>query len=388
MRRLLVLSLAVAFGGSAAFATDLNVSVLGQQGEEWLSEITVTEGTVVNYKVIGELSNDPNMGLALVGFDLCLPSVVLGPADVPDQPPMNNFVSDETQELYVGISNPVGECPPACGYGGTIIDGCLVQVGGGQNTIMNTPVYALYPVGSVITYVGTFGNPVVLVTGTIPDLTEGTYTLTLSNLFANVIQDSQSGDPFWTTEEITDGGTNGVLTINVCTAVNQVSAAPAHDGTLWRTEKNTIRLTFDSDLPPSAPEPGVIEIAELVQGAEGCECGPTDLSGDFTFTIEDGNILKCVENIPVLDHRTWYGICYEGGWGCVAPFEVHHLLQVGDADGNSFVTPVDVGLVNGNIGPTGTDDSRFDIDGNGFVTPVDVGLANGHISGFVPKPCD
>ena len=182
MQKVLVMGLAVAFAGTAAMATDINFSV--QVAGE--NHVNVEPGEVVNYEVVGWLGDAANEGLALVGFDLVFSGDDLAAADTPLVDPMANFVRD------LGITNPDG-------YGGTIIDGNLIQIGGGQNTIMNVPTNAQFPIGTVIT--GVAQTEQVLVTGSLTIPMEGdTFTLSLENPFANVIKEGETSDPFWATE--------------------------------------------------------------------------------------------------------------------------------------------------------------------------------------------
>lgn len=377
MRRMLVFALAIAFCSSAASAVDLNVTVTS--GGE--SEVTVLGGASVPFVVTGELSDVPNGGLALVGFDLCFPGEVLDPLQlvVPGDPPMNNFVSDETQLLYKGISNPVGPCPPACGYAGTLIDGCLVQIGGGQNSIKNTPDNADFPIGTVIENVAVFGSPEELISGTLTaPMAAGTYYLNVSNLFANVIQDGQTGEPFWASEAA-GAGTIGNLTVNVSAGPVPV---PDQDDSLPRSANNIVRYTFDGTLP-SAPAAGEILIQELLDGG----AFGADLSADFTCTI-NADVLTCVEDTPVLAHATWYGIRNTGGWAAVGAFEVHHLVLVGDATNDNNVLFNDLSEINTGVPTFGAaDDDRRDITGDGNILFNDLSEANTNVPTFGPgKP--
>ena len=122
MKKILVFAIAIAFCGSSAVATDLNVSVEGCG----TSSVTLGPGCTVDYFVIGELSDSPNEGLALVGFNLDLKdaggqtAIVMPQGDTPTTLPMANFVTPD------GITNPLG-------YGGTIIGDTAVQCGGGPS---------------------------------------------------------------------------------------------------------------------------------------------------------------------------------------------------------------------------------------------------------------
>jgi len=170
-----------------------------------------------------------------------------------------------------------------------------------------------------------------------------------------------------------------------------VNSAPLN-GTLWRSARNTMRLTFLAALP-GAPTAGQITIQELLPapGCVGAGGFGSDLSANgFTFVLESGNtVLKVRDNDATSDllHRKWYAIRNTGGWAGVANFEAQFPVQVGDANGDKFVTPTDVGVVNAAAAGVQPDQSRVDINGDGFKTPTDVGLANANQSGFLAKPC-
>ena len=174
-RLLLLLCLCPAAGA----VTDLNLRA--ESGGQ--AAVVATPGAQVSYSIVGELSDTSSMGLAMVSFDLAFSGGSLTQAANPSSNPMKNFASP------LGLNNPAG-------FGGTVVGGTLVQVGGAQNTIANT--FASAPIGSVLTDVAQSGSPEVLATGTLTAPTQcGTYTLTIDNVMANVIRAGEDGDPFW-----------------------------------------------------------------------------------------------------------------------------------------------------------------------------------------------
>lgn len=187
---------AAEFSGTAMATTDLHVEVRA----EGANSITVAPGAQVRYEVMGVLSDDANEGLALVGFSLVFDGGDLPQADSPTGEP-----TPGCDNPMINFTRPWGITNPA-GYGGTMNvpghEGDLVQVGGAQNTINNTPDVAPFPIGPVLTGVAQAGGcgPTVLVTGTLtaPDVV-GTYTLAVTELFGNVIVEEATGDPFWET---------------------------------------------------------------------------------------------------------------------------------------------------------------------------------------------
>ena len=178
---------------SGTTALDLSIESKGS------NSIAVYAGRPVRYRIVGLLTDDANEGLALFGFDLAFDGGPLSPAGAPTGEP-----TPDCDHPMVNFTIPWGITNPA-GFGGTVIGEQLVQVGGGQNTINNTPDVAPFPIGPVLTGVAKRSacGPADLVTGTlITPRQPGTYTLTLANPFANVIREGETGEPFWATEAV------------------------------------------------------------------------------------------------------------------------------------------------------------------------------------------
>lgn len=184
-----------------------------------------------------------------------------------------------------------------------------------------------------------------------------------------------------------------------CT-ITLASSAPADQQSLWRSERNIFFLTFPSAV--TVPPAGALKIEKITGGtAPNCTYS-ADLSSQFTMTLTNAvppnppgaaNTVLQVRETPVtggpLEHRAWYRVSYTGtNWTGVCPFSREYVVQVGDADGNRFVTAIDVGQVNASPGGVAPINSRFDIDGNGFRTAIDVGQANASQGGLPGKPCD
>jgi hypothetical protein len=211
MRKFVGITVAVALMAVPALGANLNIAV--QNNADGASSVNVAPGGVVTYRIVGTLSDSANDGLALWGADLAMsPSVLLSPATA--GPSMGSFVSPQ------GITNPAG-------YGGTQSGNNLLQIGGGQNTIKNTIENAPFPIGAVVE--GVAQSQVVLATGSVTMPGAGTYTLALSNVFANEIVDGQialNGAFFQT---VASGvGTVGSLTINVMDTATPVSIATSN----------------------------------------------------------------------------------------------------------------------------------------------------------------
>jgi len=175
-----------------ALASDLNLSV----ESNGMNAITVLPGEVINWNVVGELSDAANEGLAMFVVDVSYDGGPLSQAVNPASNPMLNF----------NLSNPAG-------YGG-LVDSCnLLQAGGAQNTIDQG--FAAAPTGSVLTGVAQPGAAEVLLSGSFDaPLSAGAYSLTVHNGVANVIRQGETGVDFWRCDEAPMGTVTN-LTITV-----------------------------------------------------------------------------------------------------------------------------------------------------------------------------
>jgi len=207
--------------------------------------------------------------------------------------------------------------------------------------------------------------------------TGGPYTLTASTAQAGGLGISTAGvykfsDGFWPP---------------AVNPVRLIAWTPGDQESLWRSQKNTIRLTFDDDI--AVPQAGDVLIREMLDGGY----YGRDLSSDFTFTVENDEeqsprILRIREKASVLAHRKWYAVRNVGSWSDLPDFIVQYLVQVGDADNDCQVLNRDIGVINPAIPSfNAADDDRRDIDGDGNILNRDVGLANQNIPSLtVPKP--
>ena len=369
--RNLVLALALMFGASVAFGADLNVAV------QTSATMPVLPGAVVTYQVVGELSsNTDNEGLALVGFTLSFDGGDLSPADVPTTIPMNNFVVDDFDACTncAGINNPQG-------YGGTVIGGDLVQVGGGQNTIMNDGVggHPDFPTGAVIEQVAWLGSPQVLVEGSLTaPMTEGTYNLTLTDLFANVIKDGETGTPFWATEAAGVGTvTNLQIVVGDIPVCHFLSSDPAdgwvdarqplNDGMTEPDGWSVIEITFNAECDASVLSAGDFTITEVCDPGNCDEVGP---AVDSFVGAGDSGTLTLVAPI---DPKAWTVITYvDGDAGDV--IRLGYLPADADASGTSNANDIveEVDMVNEALSGGSPPLHSSDIDRSGSVTGNDI----------------
>lgn len=145
------------------------------------------------------------------------------------------------------------------------------------------------------------------------------------------------------------------------------------DASLSRFGNNVLRLTFESELK-TAPVHGEIEIHELLEGGL---FGP-DISAQFVFSIEDGNVLKIVEPGQVFTNESWYAVMNTGGWCDAEDFEVDYAVVYGDANNDHVTGFTDLSAINASMSdPIDTEDNnRFDINTDGQVSFTDLSAAN------------
>ncbi|MDF1839239.1 MAG: hypothetical protein P1V35_15330 [Planctomycetota bacterium] len=193
IKNTLGLALALALCGSAS-ATDLDLTIVSGGA----SAVTVGTGDMVSYGVYAETTDGAHQGLAMFAFDLTFDGGALSP--VSPTSAVTAFVAPN------GINNPAG-------FGGTPSGGDLIQVGGAQNTILNT--FAPQPVGVLQPGLAMPAAPVFVATGALVAPTQpGTYVLSAQNLFANVLDPTTTGTPFWKVLPC-EAGTMGDLVITV-----------------------------------------------------------------------------------------------------------------------------------------------------------------------------
>jgi hypothetical protein len=198
VKHILSISLCV-LAVSTANASDIDLRVTSGG----TSVIWVQTGQTVTYEVRGELTDNLNQGLAFFAFDLEFDGGDLSQAQAPVSANMLNFATP------LGLNNPAG-------FGGTVNNGDLIQIGGAQNTINQS--FAAAPTGLVMTGIAAQGAPELLVIGTLTTpMTTGTYFLSPTNLNANVIDASATGTPFWTVSAAGAGTVQGlVLHVSDC----------------------------------------------------------------------------------------------------------------------------------------------------------------------------
>jgi hypothetical protein len=330
----------LALGGSLALATDLNVTL--KSGGS--SSIQVPAGSVVNYEVVGELSDNLNEGLALVLVDLSFTGGPLTQANEPTELPMTNFDRPD------GVTNPAG-------FGGTVIDGVVVQAGGSQNTIKNTVDNAPFPIGTVIMDVAAPGSPQVLLTGSLTaPMAAGTYMLTASNIQASVIRAGEDGtSPFWAVD-LAGTGTVVNLSIEVVPEIEDpmVDAAGSRYLAISLGNRPTAIALFVTPQCPGATgkyvgaPSGVYNVARLVDDPQDAAfmtasqwtaagsivyvTGP-DVIPDLTYMLEtDIGTPGSPNLLPGVTARTWV----YGELNNIPPVDVDDLVAIVRAFGGFF----------------------------------------------------
>lgn len=203
----------LALAATHATASDVALEVRSNGA----TAITAAPGSVIPFDVNVELCDASTLGLAAISADLTYDGGTLQPFAEPTQQPLVNFASP------LGLANPQG-------FGGTSIDGDLIQVGGAQNTINQG--FAAQPTGVVALGVAQPGSGEVLGSGAllVPN-TPGTYTVTSIRARANVIPAGASGVPFWEVEPVDVVVTPLIITVQPTFSVDVPSLSLASGGT-------------------------------------------------------------------------------------------------------------------------------------------------------------
>lgn len=357
MRKFGLASLVLAAGSTVAMGANLNVSVTVGGA----NQVTVQPGCVMTYSISGQLSDTNNEGLALAGFDVDFSGGPLVQANTPTTAPMNNFVTPQ------GINNPAG-------YGGTLIDGNLVQVGGGQNTIKNVVSNAPFPIGTVIT--GVAHSSVELVNGSVTaPAAPGNYTLSVLNLFANVIKDGETGTVFWATEAAGVGSISNLTIIvqdgagcpGTGTPIEIVSSVPAN---------NSIDARQPSTLAGGcADTPGQASIEITFDGA----AAGLD-SSDFTVTTNPAGTAPTITNVAINGNTATLTLSSRialGKWTVFTHVDSGTSTRLGylpaDVNNDKTSSPVDIlKLIDHLNGVVTYEIWQTDIDRSGVTNPADI----------------
>jgi len=284
----LIVAFALLSFGPVALGVDLDLTAREAVGD--VSSVTVAPGATVAWEVAGLLDSDSdNEGLAGIVFDVSFDG---GPVEEP---------ASTAVSALEAITNTTG-------FGGTMIDGGLHQVGGAQDTIEGTP--------SVTTAIG--HSEVILATGeVVAPLEAGTYTLSLTDITATVISDGEASAPYAC--EFAAVGAVTDLTIEVeepelvaiCTDLIDDTCSAARDndyvwpiGELEGTDHGgfqSIDILFNMDVE-------LVESCVTVQSnAEGTWPDPT--TATLTAVGPEGEYTLSLDNpIPLADHTNG------GGW--------------------------------------------------------------------------
>lgn len=331
----------------------------------------VSPGVPLPIEVHGVLTNNApgNDGLCFfsVDFSMSGPDAVgLGAALLLTEPgdgTMDNFVRDAGYDA---------------GYGGTPVANDLVQAGGAQNTIGNNPAMAPmlpFPAAAMISLNVGHADQVVLVgTITFPEgTTEGTYTLGLDNVLANVISDGSTPGPFAVYPVDAGNGVAGpdvTIEVSDCAAPLVVAAA-ANDGVSFearafsgyidpRLESNnginlnrgimSVVMVFNTpveDLAGGALTAAAFSVAETGGGAAPTITG-IDTDDDLAVTINFNRPLTLRQwttvRASVKSQCNGTIIADNGnqGPGVVEPDRIDIAFLPGDTDQNAMVQPLDL----------------------------------------------
>ena len=349
---------------------------------------SVAPGGTVEFEIVGTLSSDTdNEGVALFGVDMSVTgpeTVNLSTAASISAPTalVAHFVSPD------GLNNPT-DCGGCFGFGGTADGDNLVQIGGGQNTINNDAGNAPYPVGEVLLDVGQSTGETVFAEGTLTaPSTLGEYNINLSNGFANVIRQGETGPDVYATEAVVTVNTVGAsFTVEQGVAIESVGSVREHTG--------VGDLLIDIDLAGGLkvePREGGIQKLEVVFDTAmnaattipanvsviGCNSGA--YSGTIGTSLEpvEKKVLTITFDPALADVDVFTvdlaGMESEGGGGLAdSDFEIVGLQ--GDVDRNETTATTDASLIKPFYGQTTSQGTAaYDFDCSGLIATTDGSL--------------
>jgi hypothetical protein len=388
-------ALAVACCASTAAAVDLTLTIQlldGPGGSPIACGAEYQQGDTVYFEIVGELSADANQGLALFGFDM----EALGPNTPTDDLDLSTQAIISAGTNMGNFVDPLGLNNPA-GFGGTASGDDLLQIGGGENTILDSATNGIPPDGTVDLNLALNGSPEVLAEGSISipgGAALGTYTLQLpssyasGNGFANVITDTATGVPFWEVEAVVTVSA-GVCTFDVAvpgdppvitgtaslvthTVVGEMGiglgdSTEPRDGGVAKME-----ITFDIAMDETtAEDPANISIQDETLAEYSGTITTQDLSLDglvLTVGLSAGLPDMHCYTVNLSGMESTQGVDIADG----DPTFVFGGLE-GDANDNDEVDPLDFAYISLRLGQpvVDADTARADVNLNGEVDPLD-----------------
>lgn len=409
MRRGILTVLVAGLAASAAMGTNINISVQQPNGT---NAITVNPGATVNYKIIGTLTDNVNEGLALIALSLDFTGGDLTQANTPAGAitclnPMPAFVVPQ------GMGNPDG-------FGGTLMGGNLIQIGGAQNTIKNTFGNAPFPLlDPILTGVAQPGGcgPAEIATGslTAPNA-PGQYFLNAYDIVANVIADGEDGTVFWAVEPAGLGAvTNLTVNVQACVAavgqtwesvVSHLPNFPGGDIGLVIPEDATpgdntdspfseprsavskLVVTFSSAINAATATPAAVSLTGRDSGGNLMNLGGTAIG----TSVVAGDTKLEITFTPSLPDFAKYRVVLNGvqtaGCGAAVVTGTERIFTAlrGDAagGGDRRVNATDLGGVRGLVGTNPIDAGilnhvRADFNNDGRINATDLGGVRGLI---------
>ncbi len=343
-----------------------------------------------------------NDGLVFVSVDITAtgPSDILMGDAVLWEPPLDGSMDN--------FSQPEGY---DANYGGTTVGNDLVQSGGAQNTIGNDPnaePFLPFPSAEFITFDVAHTNQVIL-QGTLTlavGVEQGTYTLSLENVLANVLGDGQAPMSFGIYQvEAADGVSGGAVDIEVsiCAAPDFMAGAAgisfdnrAFDGFIDARAESTDGVNVDLGL-----DTFTIVFTTALQNMDGSPLSIdafsiTDTGGAapsiVSISTDDGQTVT----VNLSDHITlqeWTTISVSGRAVCDAALTFQGSMDIGylpaDVDQTGDVSPFDLlrfrQYVNEVSSPDlGVIEDYIDTDRDGGVSPFDLLRFRQLINGVSP----
>ena len=359
------------------------------------------DGTA-EFIIEGNVSTGDNQGLALFGVDV----TVTGPMAIDHSADIT--IDASTGGIATYFVTPGGLTNPAPGgFGGTPTgtNDSLMQVGGAQNTINNPgptpPAPTAWPIATAVAQ----GSWTTLAEGSISlsGATEGDYTITLSDAFANVLVTLHSTPDYWEVAQgaIVDGGMTCQFTVGIATppVIDAVAAWADHSGT-----ERPIAMLDLVGIDPSEPRLG--GVTKVVVGFEDALDPGTVITGNVSAAGVDNpgpytpdsvtpsggdQVVTIVFNtrLPDIDCYTFDLAGMQSADGGDFEFPEDGQFQIialeGDADRDGTVSTADGSSITGRLGYTVTDAlAQYDCDRDNQISTADGSFVTGRLGRTAP----
>lgn len=383
-------AVAVLCCASASMAADLDLKVTCPGG-------LIDPEEPVYFVIEGEVSTGDCEGLALFGVDV----TVTGPSAIDHD--LDIVITAPTGDIATYFVSPGGLTNPV-GFGGTPTAAfdSLMQVGGAQNTIHNVnPPEAptAWPIATGVAQ----GGFITLAEGsiTLPSVDDGTYTITLSDGFGNVLITEHTDPSYWEVAQasIVDAGLSCQFAVGIETPIEILAVAGwvDHGGTERPVEMfgvdppveprlsgvGKVVVDVDVALDPATVIAGNVSVVGVNNPGPYTPDTVTLGGADDVVTIEFNTALPDIDcyTFDLTGMESFDG----GGFDPPEDSEFQIVALVADVNRDNQVSTADGSSVKGRLEDPVTDENcQYDVNDDGQISTADRSSVKGRLENAAP----